>query len=72
MCLGAVYRAKIDALYFANTQADAEAIHFSDHFIYEEFNREVKDRSLPTYQIDNTEAIKVFQERAEKEDKIEY
>ena len=36
MCLGAIYWAGIDRIYYANTRQDAEAIKFADSFIYEE------------------------------------
>jgi tRNA(Arg) A34 adenosine deaminase TadA len=72
MCLGAIYWARFDALYFANTKQDAAAIHFDDQFIYQELSKELKDRKLPTYRLDNTQAIKVFEEWARKEDKIAY
>jgi tRNA(Arg) A34 adenosine deaminase TadA len=72
MCLGAIYRARPEALYFANTKEDAAAIHFDDHFIYQELEKEVEKRRLKTYKMDPTEAIKVFQKRSQKEDKIEY
>ncbi len=32
MCLGAIYWARIDKLYFANTKVDADKIGFSDKF----------------------------------------
>jgi tRNA(Arg) A34 adenosine deaminase TadA len=72
MCLGAIYWARPDALYFANSKEDAAAIHFDDHFIYQELEKELKDRHLSTYRLNNSEAIKVFAERAAKEDKILY
>ena len=72
MCLGAIYRARPDKVYFANTKEDAAAIGFDDHFIYQELEKELKQRTLPLHKIDNEEAIKVFQERSEQVDKIEY
>ena len=36
MCLSAIYWARIDHIYYANTQYDAKAIDFDDSFIYEE------------------------------------
>jgi tRNA(Arg) A34 adenosine deaminase TadA len=36
MCLGAIYWARLDKLYFANTKEDAAKINFDDQFIYEE------------------------------------
>ena len=39
MCLGAIYWARINKLYFANTKVDADKIGFSDKFIYDEFEK---------------------------------
>lgn len=72
MCLGAIYRSRPDALYFANTKEDAATIDFDDHFIYQELEKAVESRSLKTYKMDNTEAIKVFRERSAMENKIKY
>ncbi|MDD2537365.1 MAG: nucleoside deaminase [Candidatus Absconditabacteria bacterium] len=72
MCLGAIYRARPEAMYYANSKEDAAAINFDDQFIYEELERKLEERKLPIYKLDNTEAIKVFQERSDKNDKITY
>ncbi|WP_316797987.1 nucleoside deaminase [Pedobacter frigidisoli] len=60
MCLGAIYWAKIDAIYFANTKADAESIGFSDKFIYEELDKPMHNRSLPVVQLMRDEAMQAF------------
>jgi len=72
MCLWAIYRARPKAIYFANTRKDAADIGFDDDFIYQELKKELEERSLPIYTINKEEAIKVFKEWKEKEDKIEY
>src|SRR5665647_1288636 len=48
MCLGAIYWARPDKMYFANTKTDAAAIGFDDQFIYNEIELNVCDRHLPT------------------------
>ncbi len=72
MCLGAIYWARLDKIYFANTKADAKDIGFDDSFIYKEIELPVDKRSIPNIQIMRHEALKVFKEWEEKEDKIEY
>ena len=72
MCLWAIYRARPKAIYFANTRKDAADIGFDDDYIYQELKKELEERSLPIYTIDKKEAIKVFNEWKEKNDKIEY
>jgi guanine deaminase len=50
MCLGAIYWASIDKIYYANTQADAAAIGFDDEFIYKEIERaQLKSESYLVY-----------------------
>lgn len=60
MCLGAIYWAKIDTIYYANTKVDAENIGFSDKFIYEELEKEMGNRSLPIIQLMRDEALEAF------------
>ncbi len=72
MCLGAIYWAKIDKLYYGNTKSDADKIGFSDNFIYEEFEKNITQRNLKTEQILKNEAIEAFKKWEKYEDKIEY
>ncbi len=60
MCLGAIYWAHIDKIYYANTKADAAAIGFDDHFIYDEIGCEMNDRKLPFVQLLRNEAQSAF------------
>ena len=60
MCLGAIYWAKIDTIYYANTKTDAENIGFSDKFIYEELEKPMEKRSLPLVQMMRDEALQAF------------
>jgi tRNA(Arg) A34 adenosine deaminase TadA len=72
MCLGAIYWARLDKIYFANTKDDAKSIGFDDSFIYEEIEKPYSERSIPTIQILRNEALEAFKMWEEKEDKIEY
>jgi len=72
MCLGAIYWARPDKMYFANTKVDAANIGFDDQFIYEEIELDVDKRKLPTEQLLQEEAIEAFKEWQSKADKIEY
>ncbi|MEO3404463.1 nucleoside deaminase [Mucilaginibacter sp. CAU 1740] len=60
MCLGAIYWARIDKIYYANTKADAAAIGFDDHFIYDELESAMENRKLPFQQLLRDEAIQAF------------
>lgn len=72
MCLSAIYWARIDKLYFANTKADADKIGFSDKFIYEELNLKINERSLPSETLLREEALHAFEMWENTENKIEY
>ena len=72
MCLGAIYWAGIDRIYYANTRQDAEEIDFADNFIYEELSKPGSERDIPLIQLLHEEAQAGFRAWAEKDDRIEY
>lgn len=72
MCLGAIYWARLDKMYYANTKTDAKNIGFDDSFIYDELELKPTDRKLPSETLLHNEAIKAFETWASKDDKIEY
>ena len=72
MCLGAIYWARPEKLFYACTKQDAARIGFDDDFIYKELNLAVDQRSLLTEQLLNKEGNMVFAEWDVKVDKIEY
>ncbi|MGI4727980.1 MAG: nucleoside deaminase [Janthinobacterium lividum] len=56
MCLGAIYWARLDHIYYANTKADAAAIGFDDQLIYNEIEQPLTNRKLPASQLLREEA----------------
>jgi tRNA(Arg) A34 adenosine deaminase TadA len=72
MCLGAIYWARPDKVYFANTKADAAHIGFDDHFIYDELKVPKAKRRIPMVQIPSDEALGVFRTWELKADKMPY
>jgi tRNA(Arg) A34 adenosine deaminase TadA len=72
MCLAAIYWARIDRIFFANTREEAAAIGFDDEFLYREIPKPIADRSIPTRHIALPEAKAVFAEWEKKPDKVEY
>ena len=72
MCMWAIYRARPKAVYYANDRKDAAWIWFDDDFIYQELEKKMEERSLPIHRLENENALKVFKEWKEKNDKIEY
>lgn len=72
MCLGAIYWARLDRMFYGNTKTDAAAIGFDDAFIYNELSLEPASRSLRSEQMMHEDALKAFQAWAEKPDKTGY
>lgn len=72
MCLGAIYWAHLDHLYFAGTKDDAARIGFDDAFIYKELPLPIHERKLPTEAMMNHEAQAPFVAWEQKDDKVEY
>jgi guanine deaminase len=60
MCLGAVYWAHLDAVYFGNTRKDAAAIGFDDNFIYKELDLPLEQRALQISRLLPDEALNAF------------
>ena len=60
MCLGSIYWARLDKLFYAATKDDAAKANFSDAHIYKEFNLPKEKRSIPSSQMLRDEALKVF------------
>lgn len=72
MCMGAIYWARPERVYYANTRVDAAAVGFDDSLIYEELTAPMDARRIPMIGIREPEAWKVFEEWREKGDKTVY
>lgn len=72
MCMGAIYWARPEKVYYANTREDAAAVGFDDSLIYEELIAPVDARKIPMIAVREPEAWKVFEEWREKGDKTVY
>ena len=72
MCLAASYWARIDAIYYGCSSADAARAGFDDAFLYEELRRDRSGRSLPTTQMLGDQALVSFAAWLASPDKIEY
>jgi tRNA(Arg) A34 adenosine deaminase TadA len=72
MCLGAIYWAHIDKIYYGANQYDAARIDFDDSFIYRELELTPDKRNKPVENILHDEALAPFRAWQEKEDKIRY
>ena len=72
MCLSAIYWARINKLYYANTRKDAQKIGFDDSLIYSEFQKNIDKRKIPMVQMMRNEALKAFELWNKKKDKVKY
>ena len=72
MCLSAIYWAKIDKIFYANTRKDAQKIDFDDSLIYSEFQKSIDKRKIPMIQMMRNEALKAFELWDKKIDKVKY
>lgn len=72
MCLGAIYWAHIDKIYFGNDKTDAKNIGFDDSFIYDELALPRDKRKVPVEILLESEAFSAFDQWMKKSDKTEY
>lgn len=72
MCLAAIYWARLDRAYYANTRADAARIGFDDQFLYDEVALPIEQRSLALIHVPSPDAASIFQDWIEKPDKVPY
>ena len=72
MCLGAIYWARPERIYFASTAGDAAKAGFDDSLIYQEMVKPHRHRKIPMVQIMREEALAAFHAWEVKPDKISY
>ncbi len=72
MCLSAIYWARIEKIYYANTRNDAAKIQFDDEFLYKEISKSIARRQIPMKQLLRKPALLIFKAWTAKLDKIEY
>ncbi len=72
MCLAAAYWARLDAVYYACSSADAARAGFDDAYLYEEMRKDRTGRAMPMTQMLSDEAWVSFAAWIASPDKIEY
>jgi guanine deaminase len=72
MCLGAIYWARLDTVYYAGNRFDAATANFDDSFIYDEINLLPQHRRIPMHHINLLNAREPFDIWNKKVDKIPY
>jgi len=72
MCLGAIYWARPEKVFFACSRGDAANIGFDDDFIYEELGKASAEREMVLVELMRDEALEVFKDWSAKPDRVEY
>ena len=72
MCLGAIYWARIDGLYYAASREDAAAAGFDDAMIYAELALLPAERSIPMSQLLRDEALAALHAWVADEERVRY
>lgn len=72
MCLGAIYWARLDGIYYGASRTDASLANFDDNNFYEELSKPIELRAVPMQQMMRTECIKIFDAWEATTDKILY
>ena len=72
MCLGAIYWARPDKVYYAATRKDAASSGFDDDFIYDEIDLSPGERKIPFINIMRNEALEAFDQWDKSDIKINY
>ena len=72
MCLAAAYWARLDAIYFGASAADAARAGFDDAFLYEELRKPHALRKVPIAQMLGEEAQTSFDAWIRSATKVEY
>lgn len=72
MCMGAIYWAHLDRVFYASTREDAAAAGFDDAYIYEELRKPPRARSMPMIQSMRDEGYQVFEAWMESDTKVPY
>jgi len=72
MCLAAIYWARLERIYYANTRAEAARIGFDDALIYNEIALPPEARHIPATRLLAEEAMAAFRAWEESPNKIRY
>jgi guanine deaminase len=72
MCLAAAYWARLDAVYYGASAADAARAGFDDAFLYDELRKDAPERKLSSTQLLADEAWASFAAWIAAPNKVEY
>ena len=72
MCLGAIYWARPERVYYGSTKEDAAKAGFDDSFIYQQLDLTPSQRAIPCIGLLREEALRAFQTWDESPNKTTY
>lgn len=72
LCLGAIYWARVERIWYAGMASDAAAIGFDDGFFYEQLALPHEQRLVPQVRLPSDEALRVMSEYAADPLKVRY
>lgn len=72
MCLSAIYWARIEVVYYANTRKDAAAIGFDDEFLYQEMAKPAAERRIKSIHLADLAARSIMEKWHDSEGKTPY
>ncbi|MGZ4958399.1 MAG: nucleoside deaminase [Methylomonas sp.] len=72
MCLGAIYWARLAAVYYACNRFDASQAGFDDSFIYDEISKTPAERNIAMHYLELATANQPFQAWYKLENKVRY
>ncbi|GAE29852.1 nucleoside deaminase [Halalkalibacter hemicellulosilyticus] len=72
MCLGAIYWARLESVYYYYTREDAAKIGFDDQFIYDQISLSLNNRTIKMKKVDGLIHYQPFELWKETENRIEY
>lgn len=72
MCLGAIYWAHLDRIYFGCTHTDAAGAGFDDSAIYQEMRLPLTARRIPIVGMDRDSAMEAFDAWKVSNERVRY
>lgn len=72
MCLGAIYWARPERLFYSASRYDAAKAGFDDEFIYKELTLPEQTRRIPVIRVSDRESVEVFTYWKNRENKTAY
>ena len=72
MCMGAIYWARLDRVYYGNTKEVAAKFGFNSQYFYDEIAKPLGQRDMPMFPLMADEAIAAFEEWENQPEKSSY